>query len=106
VPTRVRAESKINNGGFLQFFGNWADPTCSLALAALSALGATEMHAILQRMRAVLERLEHGAETVSLGALAAHLTPAERAEMQHLDEAFWKYPDRLSRLATLRCVHE
>jgi hypothetical protein len=97
-----RMEADINNGGFLQFFGNWADATCSLALAALSALGATEMHAIVRRMRAILERLEHGSEVVSLGTLAAHLTEAEHAEMQRLDEAFWKYPDRLSRLATLR----
>ena len=97
-----RLEADINNGGFLQFFSNWADPTCTRALAVLGALGAKEMHAIVKRMRGVLERLEQLPESVPLSSIAAHLTAAESAELQRLDEAFWKYPDRLSLLATAR----
>lgn len=97
-----RMEADINNGGFLQFFGNWADPTCARALAALDALGATAMCSILKQMRAVLDRLEQSPETIGLDALARHLTEAEHAELQRLDEAFWKYPDRLSKLAATR----
>lgn len=97
-----RMEADINNGSFLQFVYNWADPTCTRALTVLDALGAREMHAIVKRMRGLLERSEQLPETVPLGSIAAHLTEVEDSEIQRLDEAFWKYPDRLSLLATER----
>lgn len=97
-----RTEADVNNGGFLQFFGNWADPICTRALSALASVGATKMHAILSEMRAVLDRLDRSPETIPLSAIPRHLTADEYAELQRLDRAFWKYPDRLSKLAVSR----
>lgn len=93
-----RMEADINNGGFLQFLGNWGVANLQLALQALQTLGATQIHQCLQNMWALVQRFEDSPETTSLAELPGLLTQAEHERLQELDEAFWGYPDRLSKL--------
>lgn len=93
-----RMEADINNGGFMQFLCNWGDPTCQLALQALRKVGATNMLAVLSRMRALIDRFEALPEVVALNDIYGAMTDAEQEEMESLDHAFWDYPDVLSRL--------
>jgi len=96
-----RLEADVNNGGFLQFFCNWGETTCRTAIAALAEIGALKMHFLVKRMRAVLDRLEGSPQIQGLMDLYQHLTPAEHDALEALDEAFWAYPDRLSKLGVL-----
>ena len=96
-----RLEADVNNGGFLQFFCNWGEATCRTAIAALAQIGALKMHFLVKRMRAVLDRLEGSPQIQGLMDLYQHLTPAEHDALEALDEAFWAYPDRLSKLGVL-----
>ena len=96
-----RLEADANNGGFLQFFCNWGEATCRTAIAALAEIGALKMHFLVKRMRAVLDRLEGSPQIQGLMDLYQHLTPAEHDALEALDEAFWAYPDRLSKLGVL-----
>lgn len=96
-----RMEADINNGGFLQFLGNWGVKNCQLALQALQTMEATQMHQCLQNMLALVQRFENSPENTSLADLPALLTQAEHERLQTLDEAFWDYPDRLSKLVVM-----
>lgn len=93
-----RMEADINNGGFMQFLCNWGDATCQLALQALRKVDATHMLAILSRMRGLIDRFEASPELIQLNDIYAAMTEAEQEELEQLDEAFWEYPDALSRL--------
>lgn len=96
-----RMEADINNGGFLQFLGNWGVHNHEIALQALRAIGAPRTHQCLQDMFATLQRFEDAPGNVELSDLPALLTDAEQEQLQALDEAFWEYPERLSRLVVL-----
>ncbi|CAB3656091.1 DMP19 family protein [Achromobacter pestifer] len=93
-----RMEADINNGGFMQFLCNWGDPTCQLALQALKKIGASNMLAVLSRMRGLIDRFEDAPEVIALNDIYGAMTQAEQQEMEELDHAFWDYPDSLSRL--------
>lgn len=97
-----RLEADVNNGGFLQFFCNWGEETCGLAMQALEHIGARAMLAIVQHMHAILDRLEDDPRIVQLTDLYAAMTDAEHQEMGDLDRAFWAYPDDIGRLGVLR----
>ncbi len=99
-----RLEADVNNGGFMQFLCNWGDPTVQRSIRVLDAIGATRMHAIVRRMRAILDRLEDDPRVTNLWDLYPAMTAAEHAEMWELDQAFWAYPDDLPRLAVVRYV--
>ncbi|MFY2560205.1 DMP19 family protein [Corallococcus terminator] len=92
-----RMEADINNGGFMQFFCNWGEETCHLAIEALGRIGA---HGTQQCLDDMLHVIAHHGETdelVSLSALPGMLTEAERNRLYALDQAFWKYPDPLDK---------
>lgn len=93
-----RAEADINNGGFLQFLGNWGEDNLLVAIASLEAIGAKEAVRILRAMYAVVEPYGQTEEVVSLAELPGLLSEAERDRLYELDQAFWAYPDPLSRL--------
>ncbi len=93
-----RMEADINNGGFMQFLCNWGDATCQLALQALRKIDAVHMLDILSRMRGLIDRFEAMPEVVQLNDIYGAMTEAEQEELERLDEAFWEYPDSLSRL--------
>ena len=96
-----RMEADINNGGFLQFLGNWGVGNYQVALQALQNIGAPAAHQCLQDMFAVVKRFEDAPENVALSDLPALLTDAEHDKLQELDEAFWDYPERLSELVVM-----
>ena len=96
-----RMEADINNGGFLQFLGNWGVSNYQVALQSLQDIGAPAAHQCLQDMFAVVKRFEDAPENVELSDLPALLTDAEHDKLQELDEAFWDYPERLSKLAVM-----
>jgi len=96
-----RLEADVNNGGFLQFFCNWGEANCRTAIAALADVGALKMHSLVQQMRAMLDRLDGSPKIQALMDLYQQLSPAELETLQTLDEAFWEYPDRLSKLGVL-----
>lgn len=96
-----RLEADVNNGGFLQFFCNWGEATCRTAVTALTDIGALQMHSLVQQMRAVLDRLDGSPKIQALMDLYQQLSPAELDTLETLDEAFWAYPDRLSKLGVL-----
>jgi hypothetical protein len=97
-----RLEADVNNGGFMQFLCNWGDPTVQRSIRVLEAIGATRMHAIVRRMRAILDHLEDDPRITTLLDLYPAMTADEHAEMWELDRAFWAYPDDLPRLAVAR----
>ena len=96
-----RMESDINNGGFLQFLGNWGVENHQLTLQALQAIGAPLTHQCLQDMFAVLKRFEETSENVDFSDLPALLTDAEHEQLQELEEAFWDYPEPLNKLVVM-----
>ena len=96
-----RMEADINNGGFLQFLGNWGVENHQLTLQALQAIGAPLTHQCLQDMFAVLKRFEETSENVDFSDLPALLTDAEHEQLQELEEAFWDYPEPLNKLVVM-----
>jgi len=93
-----RLEADMNNGGFIQFFGNWGEANCRIALDALRKIGAHQALAIVQRQRDILQRLEDDPRLESMQDIYRLLTEAESEELEELDQAFWEYPDRLAPL--------
>lgn len=96
-----RMEADINNGGFLQFLGNWGVANHQLTLQALHAIGAPVTQQCLQDMFAVVRRFEDMPENVDLSDLPALLTDAEHEQLQELEEAFWDYPEPLNKLMVM-----
>ncbi len=96
-----RMEADINNGGFLQFLGNWGLANHRLSLEALQAIGAPITRQCLQDMFAVLKRFEETSENVDFSDLPALLTDAEHEQLQELEEAFWDYPEPLNKLVVM-----
>ena len=96
-----RMEADINNGGFLQFLGNWGLANHQLTLQALQAIGAPITRQCLQDMFAVLKRFEETSENVDYSDLPALLTDAEHEQLQELEEAFWDYPEPLNKLVVM-----
>ena len=96
-----RMEADINNGGFLQFLGNWGLANHRLSLEALQAIGAPITRQCLQDMFAVLKRFEEEPENVDYSDLPALLTDAEHEQLQELEEAFWDYPEPLNKLVVM-----
>ena len=92
-----RAEADVNNGGFLQFLGNWGVDNHRTAVAALDTIGATATADILRAMFTLVEPyLTAGIESFS--DIYALLTDPDTDRLEELDESFWEYPDPLSRL--------
>ncbi|MCP3100182.1 DUF4375 domain-containing protein [Myxococcus sp. K15C18031901] len=93
-----RMEADINNGGCMQFFCNWGEETCHLAIEALGGIGARSAQQCLKDMLHVVVHYGETEEMVSLADLPGMLTDAERERLYALDKAFWKYPDPLATL--------
>jgi hypothetical protein len=96
-----RMEADINNGGFLQFLGNWGLANHRLSLEALQAIGAPITRQCLQDMFAVLKRFQEEPEHVDYSDLPALLTDAYHEQLQELEEAFWDYPEPLNKLVVM-----
>ncbi|MBS0430639.1 MAG: DUF4375 domain-containing protein [Proteobacteria bacterium] len=85
-----RLEADGYNGGFLQFFCNWGEANCAIALGALQAVGADATHAVVSRQRAVLARLENHPQLHSYDDIPRLLSEEERTLVgEELDQALW-----------------
>ncbi|TJZ81271.1 DUF4375 domain-containing protein [Rhodococcus oryzae] len=93
-----RAEADINNGGFLQFLGNWGIRNHETAVEALDAIGATAAAGLVRAMFIVVEPHLAAGGIESISDIYGRLTEAENERLGVLDEAFWDYPDPLTRL--------
>lgn len=97
-----RLEADGYNGGFMQFFGNWGEENCRIALSALQAIGADATYAIVARQREILERIKDHPDLKSYEDLWSLLTKEEQGEIgDKLDPEFWKAGDEIPRLAAL-----
>lgn len=90
-----RMEADINNGGFLQFFGNWGEANCAVALGALALIGAHAMERLLAEMVSVVAHYGETEEVISYSDLPRLLTKEEHARLEVLEKQFWSYPDAL-----------
>lgn len=90
-----RLEADIYNGGFMQFFCNWGDAHCQIAISSLEKIGAVYTHKIVTRMRELLNRMENHPEVRELTDIYVVMNDSERIEMQKLDEKFWEDSDEL-----------
>lgn len=97
-----RLEADGYNGGFMQFFCNWGEENCRIALSALQAIGADATYAIVARQRAILERTKDHPDLKSYEDIWNLLTAEEQDEIGgKLDPAFWKAGDEIPKLAAL-----
>lgn len=88
-----RMEADIYNGGFMQFFCNWGEQTCQLAISSLANIGANQAQSIVSRMREIISRIEP--QVNDLMDIYRLTSDSERKEMEELDEAYWENPDQL-----------
>ncbi|WP_104092510.1 DUF4375 domain-containing protein [Arthrobacter sp. GMC3] len=93
-----RAEADINNGGFLQFIGNWGLPNYHTAIAALEKTGAPSAAALLRSMMVLIRNYLNDPEISTPADLLNKLSDSDSDRIDELDEAFWTYPDDLTRL--------
>jgi hypothetical protein len=97
-----RLEADGYNGGFMQFFCNWGEENCRIALSALAAIGANATYAIVARQREILERLNDHPELKSLEDVWTLLTEQELDEIgSELDPEFWEAATEVPTLAAL-----
>ena len=97
-----RLEADGYNGGFMQFFCNWGEANCRIALSALQAIGADATYAIVARQREILERFKDHPELKSYDDIWNLLTQEEQREIGgKLDREFWEAGDEIPRLAAL-----
>lgn len=95
-----RLEADGYNGGFMQFFCNWYEPTCEIAFEALCAIGAHATLEVVTRQRALLARLENSPDMIAMEDLPGLLSEAERHEMYKvLDHEFLDNANEIPALA-------
>lgn len=97
-----RLEADGYNGGFMQFFCNWGEANCRIALSALQAIGADATYAIVARQREILERPKDHPGLKSYDDIWNLLTKEEQHEIGgKLDPEFWEAGDEIPKLAAL-----
>ncbi|WP_025131395.1 DUF4375 domain-containing protein [Pseudomonas sp. PH1b] len=95
-----RLEADGYNGGFLQFFCNWGEQTCQLALNALAAIGAHATHELVSRQRQLIAHLEDHPELEGLWDIPGLLSDEQHELISgELDEQLWSAMEELPALA-------
>lgn len=98
-----RLEADGYNGGFLQFFCNWGEANCRVALDALQEIGARATHDVVFRQKRMLDRLEDHPGLKSYDDIYRLLTPDEFGEIGDvLDHALCDAAMEIPRKAVLR----
>lgn len=92
---------EVYNGGFDQFFSNSAGELYEDALEGLERMQATESASLLQRAKAVLfgdavVPTNREARTALMPTFGADESAPEWSQLEVLDKAFWKDPDKLA----------
>jgi hypothetical protein len=102
-----RLEADGYNGGFMQFFCNWGERTCDVALDALRKIGAHATFNIVKQQRQLLSRLEDSPELVAMEDLPKLLTPEESHQIYEvLDPKFWEAAQEVPRFATMHYLDD
>ncbi|GAB7531334.1 hypothetical protein PS3A_37460 [Pseudomonas sp. 3A(2025)] len=97
-----RLEADGYNGGFLQFFCNWGDQTCTLALQALAAIGAHNSHAVVSQQRQLIEHLEDHPQLEQLWDIVQLLSDEQHEVISgELDEQLWAAMEEVPALAAV-----
>lgn len=95
-----RLEADGYNGGFLQFFCNWGDQTCTLALQALAAIGAHSSHAVVSQQRQLIGHLEDHPQLEKLWDIVQLLSDEQHDVISgELDEQLWAAMEEVPGLA-------
>jgi hypothetical protein len=91
-------EGEVHNGGFDQFFWNSSGSIFSEACTGLKILGADQSLALLIRAKHVIFGDEEPPTNWDQRREMLQLCEAKRQspELREIDQAFWKYPDKLS----------
>lgn len=96
-----RLDADLNNGGFLQFLGNWGVAEVGHALRALEAIGALRSHALVTDAWNLVRPLAESDDVNSTDDLIRALGDDGRSRLDEIDEAYWDDPDGMPRLVTL-----
>lgn len=95
-----RLEADGYNGGFLQFFCNWGERSCELALKALAAIGARSAHAVVSRQRQLIGPLEDHPQLQRLWDIPELLSDEQHELIGgELDEQLWAAMEEVPTLA-------
>ncbi|MEX5611546.1 DUF4375 domain-containing protein [Pseudomonas protegens] len=95
-----RLEADGYNGGFLQFFCNWGQQTCELALSTLAAIGARNTRALVSRQRQLIAHLEDHPQLEQLWDIPGLLSDEEHELISgELDEQLWSAMEEVPALA-------
>lgn len=91
-------EAQVNNGGFYQYFWNASASGVPGIIYALQAIGADATAAVVNdAIAAVGSDLPWLDDDARRSRLAA-VSPAARQQLEALDQAFYRYPNDLTRL--------
>lgn len=95
-----RLQADGYNGGFIQFFCNWGEENCAVAMQALQRIGAEATLDIVRRQRSLLERFYGHPEVQGYWDIPRLMTEAELQLMEEqLDPAFWRAAEEIPALA-------
>ncbi|MGC5700769.1 DUF4375 domain-containing protein [Pseudomonas sp. NFXW11] len=95
-----RLEADGYNGGFLQFFCNWGEQTCGLALDTLQAIGARGARALVSRQRRLIEHLVDHPQLEQRWDIPGLLSDEQHELISgELDEQLWKAMEEIPALA-------
>jgi hypothetical protein len=94
-------ESDVNNGGFLQYFGNSMGGTAAFAADALKDIGAPNLAAIVERAVSLAFPNRVPSDWDERGEIVDEIEEGDDElimKFEALDEAFYEYPDDLVEL--------
>jgi hypothetical protein len=99
-------EAEVNNGGFDQYFFNDAGDHAADTPVALERIGAPRAAAIVRQAIAIFPAPGPSPHRFSRQAQLERLPSSRRDEFEHLDKAFYAYPEDLEALlATFARAH-
>lgn len=96
-----RLVADVNNGGFMQFLGNWGIAEVYAADAALMEAGADATLAVLRRFWADLGSIAEAEDVNTLNDVYARIDDAVSERISDCDEDFWDTATELTRLVPL-----
>lgn len=91
-------ESEVNNGGFLQYFGNNSGETANFAPTALRRIGANRCAFIVEQAIKSISANPVPDSRDARQRILDSLGKAARAKLADLDKQFFAYPDNLTDL--------
>lgn len=93
-----RLEADVNNGGYLQFIGNWGRETYAYASQALKKIGARRTAEIVDQCQALVDEHAAGDDLPAFPELRASLPENVVARIYDLSYEFMESPDDIEEL--------